>query len=136
MAANRLGVKTTLISLCLSLCLIQAAWAQPAPTIQKMEWSETEVKDGYRITGRVILTAPAPPGGVSIIFEPTFKLSMPTVVKIPEGLDYVDFPVKIIDNRFQNTDKVGTTVTAVIHGQIWEGNGPVVSQDRARYYFK
>ena len=121
-------MKSLQLLLVLGVGLWQAAWAQPV-YIEKMEWSHPVASDGHRIVARVILTAPAPAGGVKIIFEPTFKLNMPTIVVVPAGLDYVDFPVKITDNRFVGRDMTGTTVTAIISGHIWEGPGPAVGGD-------
>jgi len=79
--------------------------------------------------GRVVISGPAPEGGLQVIIEPTLKLQMPTTVRVPAGQTTVDFPVKIVDNRFVYRDRVSTFVTLCIRGQEMEFPGPIVTGD-------
>lgn len=95
-------------------------------TIKTVEWNVDQAGDGQRIKGRIVLSGPSPTD-TKVIFEPTFHLELPTVVPIPAGQTMVEFPVKVVDNRFISGDRPDVpTVTALFNGQLWEGPGPVV----------
>lgn len=110
----------------LLLTLLAAAAVAQSLSIKTIEWNVGEAGDGQRIRGRIVLSAPSPTD-TKVIFEPTFHLELPTVVPIPAGQTVVEFPVKVVDNRFISGDRPDVpVVTAYLNGQLWEGPGPVV----------
>ena len=112
-------------SLLLVLFVAVTALAQGV-TIKTVEWNVDQAGDGQRIRGRIVLSAPSPTD-TKVIFEPTFHLEMPTIVPIAAGQTMVEFPVKVVDNRFISGGTPDVpTVTALFNGQLWEGPGPVV----------
>jgi hypothetical protein len=118
------GVRILLISLMLSLtCPVFAESLQ----VVDLQWTQLAAKDGDRLQGRVVLSAPAPEGGVTVILEPTLKLKLPTTVQVDGGETFADFSVKIIDNRYVTRGPQNTTVTACLRGQEYDFPGPSVS---------
>ena len=113
--------------LLLFLCLALPALCQ-TPTIEAIEWNRLQVEDGQRIMGRIVLSAPAQADS-KVIFEPTFHLELPTVVPVAAGQKTIDFPVKIVDNRFLTGGSPDVpSVTAYFNGQLFEGSGPAVTR--------
>jgi hypothetical protein len=114
--------------LLISLLLCGPVAAQPIQVVA-LEWNQLQGREGDRLSGRVTLSAPAPAGGVTLIFEPALKLSIPITVRVPGGQTSAEFPVKIVDNRFFDRGAVNTVVTVCLSGQEYDFPGPIVSDD-------
>ena len=69
-----------------------AAAAAPLQ-VTSLQRNQTKAREGDRLTGHVTLSEAAPAGGVTLIFEPAFKLEIPMTVQVPAGETGVDFPV-------------------------------------------
>lgn len=112
----------------LLLSLACAASADPIQVVS-VEWTQLLASEGQRLTGRVTLSAPAPPGGTTLIFEPTFKLQIPITVKVEAGQTMAEFPVKIVDNRVFSRGAVNTIVTVCLNNKEYDFPGPVVNDE-------
>ena len=108
------------------MMLACAVIAEPLEVVD-LQWALMDARDGDQFEGRIILSAPAPKGGVTVILEPTLKLKMPTTVRVEAGDDYADFKVEIVDNRYASRRRTDTTVTASLKGQEYDFPGPSVS---------
>ncbi len=105
-----------------------AAAADPLKVVS-LQWNQPQGKDGDKLSGQVTLNAPAPAGGVNLVLEPTFNLELPITVKVPAGQTGVQFPLKIVDDRFFHRDREArTTLTIVLEGQEYEFPGPVIDE--------
>ena len=113
----------------LLLSLACAASAEPLQVVS-VEFTRLLASEGQRLKGRVTLSAPAPAGGTTLIFEPTFKLDIPITVKVDAGQTSAEFPVKIVDNRIFNRGAVNTTVTVCLSGKEYDFPGPVANDEQ------
>ena len=114
--------------LLLFLALTLAAAADPLQVVS-LKFTQQQGQAGDKLSGRATLSAPAPAGGTTLIFEPAFKLEIPMTVQVPAGETSVDFPVKIIDYRvFRRDSAAKTNVTIMLDGKEFEFPGPVVDE--------
>ena len=100
--------------------------AQPLQVVN-VEWTQLQASGGQRLSGRVTLNAPAPPGGLTLIFEPALKLKIPTTVNVNAGSTTAEFPVTVVNNRFFNREGINTSVTVCLQGQEYDFPGPVIN---------
>ena len=121
------GRETARVRKLLITMLLSAPLAAQPVQVVNLEWTQLVAQEGDRLSGRVTLSAPAPSGGVTLIFEPALKLQIPMTVRVPGGQTVAEFPVKIIDNRFFDRGAVNTIVTVCLSGQEYDFPGPVVN---------
>lgn len=96
------------------------------PSIDSFRVTPDSVPGGYSATGRVVLHAPAPPGGATVVITSSNRtfawVSPDSLVVVPAGITATSFTVRTVPLPFD----IGITLSATYLGQTRPTNLKVV----------